>query len=104
MFSFQIKKADEAFAQFDASGDDELDYKVNSLAFIFNSQIFIHTIRIFSIIVEFFVFGFHFSTINYQIFIHTISKHLMTNLTTRWPPSFSYNQLPNLRAYNLQTF
>ena len=30
MFSFQIKKADEAFAQFDASGDDELDYKVQS--------------------------------------------------------------------------
>ena len=29
----QIKKADEAFAQFDASGDDELDYKVPSLLF-----------------------------------------------------------------------
>ena len=31
----QIKKADEAFAQFDASGDDELDYKVPSLLFVF---------------------------------------------------------------------
>ena len=25
---YLLKKADEAFAQFDASGDDELDYKV----------------------------------------------------------------------------
>ena len=38
MFSSLIEKADEAFAQFDASGDDELDYKVVLLAFIF--QIF----------------------------------------------------------------
>ena len=33
LFSALIKKADEAFAQFDASGDDELDYKVPFLLF-----------------------------------------------------------------------
>ena len=49
LFSALIKKADEAFAQFDASGDDELDYKVPSLLLIFRLQFKIKTLDIFDI-------------------------------------------------------